>query len=105
MHPELRKYLRFQFQVTPYEFRCLPFGLSLARRVFIKIFPPVVAKQRSEGTRTVIYLDDLLLIHHQKDTLNEIFLSVWRLLSSLGFILEKCSPEPTRSLVFVLVRC
>jgi len=93
IHPESRKYLRFQFKGTIYEFRCLPFGLSLAPRVFTRILCPIVAKLRSEGIRTVIYLDDLLLIHHQKDTLSEIFLYVRRLLSSLGFIvkLEKCS--------------
>ena len=103
IHPESRKYLRFQFKGTTYEFRCLPFGLSLAPRVFTRILRPIVAKLRSEGIRTVIYLDDLLLIHHQNDTLSEIFLYVRRLLSSLGFIvkLEKCSPEPTRRLVFL----
>ena len=30
IHPESRKYLRFQFKGTTYEFCCLPFGLSLA---------------------------------------------------------------------------
>ena len=103
IHPESRKYLRFQFKGTTYEFRCLPFGLSLAPRVFTRILHPIVVKLRSGGIRTVIYLDDLLLIHHQKDTLSEIFLYVRRLLSSLGFIvkLEKCSPERTRRLVFL----
>ena len=93
----------FQFKGTTYEFRCLPFGLSLAPRVFTRILRPIVAKLCSEGIRTVIYLDDLLLIHHQKDTLSEIFLYVRRLLSSLGFLvkLEKCSPEPTHRLVFL----
>ena len=96
IHPESRKYLRFQFKGTIYEFCCLPFGLSLAPRVFTRILRPFVAKLRTEGIRTVIYLDDLLLIHHQKDTLRS-------LLSSLGFIvkLEKCSVEPARRLVFL----
>lgn len=46
------------------------------------------------STQTVIYLDDLLLSHHQKDTLTEIFHYLRGLLSSLGFTvkLEKCSP-------------
>ena len=103
IHPESRKYLRFQFKGTTYEFRCLPFGLSQAPQVFTRILRPIVAKLHSEGIRTVIYLDDLLLIHHQKDTLSEIFLYVRRLLSSLGFLvkLEKCSPEPTHRLVFL----
>ena len=103
IHPESRKYLRFQYEGTTFEFCCLPFGLSLAPRVFTRILRPIVAKLRSEGIRTVIYLDDLLLIHHQKDRLTEIFNYVRRLLSSLGFIvkLEKCSPEPTHRLVFL----
>ena len=103
IHPESRKYLRFQFKGTTYEFRCLPLGLSMAPRVFTRILLPIVTKLRSEGIRTVIYLDDLLLIHHQKDTLSEILLYVRRLLSSLGFLvkLEKCSPEPTHRLVFL----
>ena len=76
---------------------------SVAPRVLTRILRPIVAKLRSEGIRTVLYLDDLLLIHHQKDTLSEIFLYVRRLFSSLGSIvkLEKCSPEPTRRLVFL----
>ena len=49
IHPESRKYLRFQFKGTTYEFRCLPFGLSLAPRVFTRILRPIVAKLRSEG--------------------------------------------------------
>ena len=54
IHPESRKYLRFRFKGTTYEFRCLPFGLSLALRVFTRILHPIVAKLRSEGIRTVI---------------------------------------------------
>ena len=106
IHSESRKYLRFQFKGTTYEFRCLPFGLSMGPRVFNRILRPIVTKLRLEGIRTVIYLDDLLLTHQQKDTLSEISLYVRRLLSSLGFMvkLKKCSPEPTRRLVF-WVRC
>ena len=73
IHPESRKYLRFQFKGPMYEFHCLPFGLSLAPRVFTRILRPIMGKLRSEGIRAVICLDHLLLIHHQKDTLGEIF--------------------------------
>ena len=102
IHQDSRKYLRFQFEGTTFEFRCLSFGLSLPPRVFTRISRPVVAKLRSEGVRTVIYLDDLLLIHHQKETLIEIFYYVQKLLSSLGFVVkrEKCSPAPHPSARF-----
>ena len=104
IHQDSRKYLRFQFEGTTFEFRCLPFGLSLAPWVFTRILRPVVAKLRSEGVRTVMYLDDhLLLIHHQNETLMEIFYYVQKLLSSLGFVVtrEKCSPASTRQLIFL----
>ena len=44
-----------------------------------------MAKLRADEIRNVIYVDDLLLIYHQKDTLREIFLYLRRILSSLGF--------------------
>ena len=64
MHPESKK----QFKGTTYEFHWLPFGLSLAPRVFIRILRQIAAKVRSEGIRTltVIYLDVPLLIHHSE---------------------------------------
>ena len=103
IHPESKKYLSFHFKGTTYDFFCLPFGLSLAPRVFTRILRPIAANLRLEGIRTVIYLDDLLLIHHQKDTLREVFPYGRRLLSNQGFKvkLEKCSLEPTRRLVFL----
>ena len=103
IHHNSRKYLRFQFEGTTFEFRCLLFGLLLAPWVFTRILHPVVAKLRSEGVQTVIYLDDLLLIHHQKETLMEIFYDVQKLLSSLGVVVkhEKCSPAPTCQLIFL----
>lgn len=103
IHPESRKYLWFYHEGRTYEFCCLPFSLSLAPCFFTTILHPIIARLCSEGIQTVIYLYDLLLIHHQKDQLTEIFNYVRRLSSGLGFIvkLEKCSPEPTHRLVSV----
>ncbi|XP_068742111.1 uncharacterized protein [Montipora capricornis] len=56
------KYLRFIWRDQRYEFTCLPFGYSLAPRVFTKIFKPVVAQLRLNGLRIVIFLDDILLV-------------------------------------------
>ena len=56
------KYLRFIWRDQRYEFTCLPFGYSLAPRVFTKIFKPIVAHLRLNGLRIVIFLDDTLLV-------------------------------------------
>ncbi|KAI8518767.1 hypothetical protein Bbelb_020240 [Branchiostoma belcheri] len=54
-----RKYLRFIWKDSLYEFAVLPFGLSSAPRVFTKILKPIAAQLRALGVRLVIYLDDI----------------------------------------------
>ena len=56
-----RKYLRFLWNSKRFEFTCLPFGYSLAPRVFTKIFKPVMAFFRFLGFRVTIFIDDSLL--------------------------------------------
>lgn len=74
IHLESRKHLCFQVKGKTYEFHCLPFGLSLALRVFIRILHLIVTKLLSEEIRRFMYLDNLVLIHHQKDRWSEIFI-------------------------------
>ena len=57
-----RKFLRFKWSDQTYEFTCLPFGYSLAPRVFSKVLKPVISQLRENGYRVVIFLDDILLI-------------------------------------------
>jgi hypothetical protein len=101
-----KKYLRFQYQGVTYEYQCLPFGLSSAPRAFTKLLKPVVATLRSSGIRVVIYLDDLLLLHHEAVELQNIFHIVTTLLTDLGFTikLEKCSQSPVQAIIFLCAR-
>lgn len=57
-----KKYLRFIFEASLFEFNCLPFGLNIAPYVFTKLMKPVVTHLRKKGYTSVIYLDDLFLI-------------------------------------------
>ena len=50
-----RRYLRFCYQGTLYEFWCLPFDLLSAPRAFTKLLKPVATLLRSMGIRIVIY--------------------------------------------------
>lgn len=54
--------MRFIWKDQRYEFTCLPFGYSLAPRVFIKICKDIVAQLRLNSLRIVIFLDDILLV-------------------------------------------
>ena len=57
----LRHLLRFIVDNQTYQFRCLPFGLNIAPRVFTKLLKPIVALLRSQGAHMIAYLDDILL--------------------------------------------
>jgi hypothetical protein len=103
IHDQHKKYLRLQFQDKIYEFQCLPFGLSSAPRAFTRLLKPVVAVLRSSGIRIVIYLDDLLIMHQDRQHIVKIFNMVLELLKNLAFLIkvEKCSLYPTQALVFL----
>ena len=103
IHPSHRKYLRFVYQNSVYEFQCLPFGLSAALRAFTKTLKPVLAVLRSLGIRIVIYIDDMLLLHQQSKVLQRMFAQVIAFLEKLGFLvkIEKCSVAPSQCIVFL----
>lgn len=101
--PAFRKFLRFQFDGVLYEFTCLPFGLSTAPYVFTKLLRPVVSTLRQRGLKSVVYLDDFLLIGNTfKNCINNVFETV-ALLAELGFLFspKKCHFPPTTSCQFL----
>jgi len=56
IHPDSRRFVRFTFQETLYEFRFLPFGLCTGPWVFTKLLKPVVQFLRRRDFRSLIYL-------------------------------------------------
>src|SRR4029434_355033 len=64
IHPKLRRYLRFAFGEIAYQFNALPFGLSLAPRVFTKCVEAAIAPLRLRCLRLFNYLDDWLVAHN-----------------------------------------
>ena len=84
---EHRKYLRFIWRNKRYEFACLPFGYSLAPRVFTKVLKPVIAHLRLNGLKIVIFLDDILLVSTSvQECLSQLSL-LRTLFENLGFSL------------------
>ena len=80
-----RKYLRFLWNSKRFEFTCLPFGYSLAPRVFTKIFKPVMASFRFLGFRVTIFIDDILLVASSYEECLEHLSIIRRTLEALGF--------------------
>ena len=62
-----RKYLRFKFEGTLYEYTCLPNGLSSAPRFFTKIMKVALSYLREKWGITISgYLDDNILVHYKE---------------------------------------
>ena len=63
LHQDHRKYIRLVWAGHRYEFTCIAFGLSSAPWLFTKLLRPVISLLRERGVRTVIYLDDIIILH------------------------------------------
>ena len=62
VHQRFRKWLRFTWAGQVFQFRVLPFGLSLSPWVFTRITKELVSDLRSRGIRIRVYLDDWLIL-------------------------------------------
>lgn len=83
-----RKYLRFEWGNKTYQFKCLPFGLASAPRIYTKLMKPVISLLRKAGIRLIIYLDDILLIAESPEKLTQARDTTLFLLQSLGFVIN-----------------
>ena len=67
INPSHQPPLSSQWEEKYYMFTCLPFSLSAAPRVFTKLLKPVVGFLRQVGCHLMINLDDLLILHQDRD--------------------------------------
>ena len=79
------------------------FGLSSAPRTFTKLLRPVMAYLRSQGMRTVIYLDDILIMAENEAELMVQVRQMTTLLEQLGFTINilKSSPQPVHQITYL----
>jgi len=102
IHESCRKFLRFLWKGTFYQFKALPFGLCSAPRIFTKVLKPVAAFLRSKAIRVLIYLDDFLLLAATMEVAVKNTQLIVILLQSLDFKinLKKSLLIPTQVLTF-----
>ncbi len=60
--PHHRRFLRFAFEGVAYQYKVLPFGLSLAPRTFTRCMDAALSPLRQMGIRILNYLDDWLIL-------------------------------------------
>ncbi|XP_068696744.1 uncharacterized protein [Montipora capricornis] len=103
VHETSRKFLRFIWKGTCYQFKALPFGLCSAPRIFTKALKPVAAFLRRKAIRVLIYLDDFLLLAATVEEAVKNTQLVVSLLQSLGFTinLKKSLLTPTQAITFL----
>ena len=89
IHEAHQCFLQFVWEGKHYKFQCLPFGLSSAPRVFTKLLKPVVALLRQIGLRLIIYLDDMLFMHVNREQLEAMAPMIVSLFKALDLMLNK----------------
>ena len=80
-----RKWLRFVWDGVAYQFRALPFGLSLSPWVFTKIVREVIAAVHARGIRMRAYLDDWAIQAHDQELARRHTQQVLSMVAALGF--------------------
>ncbi|KAA6380259.1 MAG: putative reverse transcriptase [Streblomastix strix] len=91
IQPNLQQFLGFQFKNKSYTYLGLPFGWNLSPFFFSKTLAIAIRAIRTKWKIKIQhYMDDIILIHHSKDTLKQTTLDVIRFLQNLG---QRLSPK------------
>ncbi|MCS5551062.1 MAG: reverse transcriptase domain-containing protein, partial [Gammaproteobacteria bacterium] len=103
MFPPHRKYLRFCVQGVHYQFRAMPFGITVAPRVFTKLMAAVGGHLRSQQIHIFMYLDDWLVKNPIRELLLHQLNQTIQLLVDLGLIinLDKCHLVPSQIITYL----
>ena len=98
-----RKFLRFQFARSLYEFTCLPNRLSSALRVFTKLLRPLLAILWGKGILLFVYIDDIILTADPKEALELALAETITVVTDLGFTMnyDKLSLVPSQQACFL----
>ncbi len=101
--PRHRPFLHFAFEGQAYQYKVLPFGLSLSPRVFTKVVEAALVPLREQGVRILNYLDDWLILAQSRKQLSAHRDLVLKHLSLLGLRVnwEKSKLVPTQRISFL----
>ena len=88
INQKYRKYLKFKWEGTLYEFLCLCLGLCPAPLIFIEITKVPISLLRRPNIRLIVYLDDMLIMVRSVQELIFHRDNVIYLLQNLGFVLN-----------------
>lgn len=101
--PRHRQFLRFAYQGRHWQFRVLPFGLSLSPRVFTRCAAAALAPLQARGIKILPYLDDWLICTPSRQ---EAAVQTARVLSHIACLglrvnTEKSCLVPSQNTIFI----
>jgi hypothetical protein len=101
--PPFRKFLRFVWDNTVYQFQTLPFGISTAPLVFTRVFQTVIAHLHTLSVQIHSYLDDSLIRDFDQQTLVSQMEMVIQFFLNLGFLIswKKSELTPSQNFLFL----
>ena len=103
LHPDHRRFFRFRFDKTLYEWQAMPFGYKDAPRIFTMVMKVVARRARQEGIRLVVYLDDILVLSDTQSGAARDTKRLQAILEEMGFSinLKKSQLIPAQSRIFL----
>ena len=106
VHPKRRPFLRFVWKDQTFQFKALPFGLSLAPYIFTKITTELAAILRAQGIRFRVYLDDWLNLASTESQCRSDLQQILTISEQLGFRvnLSKSDLNPSQTFEYLGVR-
>lgn len=100
IHPFFRRYLAFHFQGKDYQFRAMPFGLSVAPIAFTAVMRHPYRLLKERGHLALNYLDDWIVWASSFQACELAVQDLLSILGEIGFLVnkEKSHLVPTQSL-------
>ena len=89
IHKDHKKYFKFFWNNSLYQYECVPNGLCQAPFIFTKITKPIFADLHAKGHLSTSYLDDSLLVARSERECAQNILDTCKLFISLGFTVHK----------------
>ena len=100
----MRPFLCFRYAGQCYSYAAMPFGSKHAPRLFTEALGYAIRYIRQNwDVRIVVYMDDLLLMHQERDKLELYSLQIAAYLQCLGWTIAtaKCSFAPSQEIDFL----
>src|ERR1700731_1872690 len=100
VHKMSRKFLRFRWNGKTFQFRTIPFGLSVVPWLFTRLTKPILTWARSQGIRLAAYFDDWNLMAPSPEEAATQTASLINLMKSLGWLVnyKKSHLQPCQEL-------